>query len=159
VLKHGAFFEVDYRTFDKVRGSYFNAPLCPCSEERVFLGCGINSRILSQLRGNRGEVYYLKNTFCQRVGKGTCSHPFEKGSHKTNLISKDFFVSPNSGNNDPNSTSHIGSSIVHRYAKCPLFSSLQLFISQTWIGWICGQSFELLPESNSYFFRKVIQSF
>ena len=68
-------------------------------------------------------------------------------------------MSSDSGDNDPHFTSHIGRSVAHRNTKCPLISPLQLFISQTWIGWICGESFELLPEFNSDFFGKVIQYF
>jgi len=75
------------------------------------------------------------------------------------LISKDFLVSSNSGNDNPHFTSHIGRPVVHRNTECPRVSSLQLFISQPWIGWIRSQSFELLPELDSDFFGQVIQSF
>ena len=75
------------------------------------------------------------------------------------LISEDFLVSSNSGNDNPHFTPYISRPVVHRNTKCPLVSSFQLFISQPWIGWICGQSFELPPELNSDFFGQVIQSF
>ena len=75
------------------------------------------------------------------------------------LISEDFLVGSNSGNDNPHFASYIGRPVVHRNTECPLVSSLQLLISQPWIGWIRSQSFELLPELNSDFFRQVIQSF
>ena len=75
------------------------------------------------------------------------------------LTSKDFLVSSNSGNNNSHFSSYIGCAVVHRYTECPRVSSLQLFISQPWIGWIRSQSFELLPELNSDFFGQIIQSF
>jgi len=75
------------------------------------------------------------------------------------LISENFLVSSDSSNNDPHFSSYIGRSIAHRNTECPLVSSLQLFISQPWIGWIRNQSFELLPELNSDFFGQIIQPF
>ena len=80
-------------------------------------------------------------------------------SEEMALISKDFFVSSNSGKDNPHFTSYIGCPAVHRNTECPLLSSLQLFISQPWIGWIRNQSFELLPELDSDFFGQIIQSF
>ena len=65
-------------------------------------------------------------------------------------------MSSNSGNNNSHFTSYIGRPVVHCNTKCPLISSLELFISQTWI---CGESLELFPEFNSDVFGKVIQSF
>ena len=73
-------------------------------------------------------------------------------SHEMALISEDFLVSSNSGNDNPHFTPYISRPVVHRNTKRPLVSSLQLFISQPRIGWVCSQSFELLPELNSDFF-------
>jgi len=67
-------------------------------------------------------------------------------------------MTSNSGNNDPHFTSHISGPVVHRNTKCLIVSSLQLLIPQCWIGWICGESFDLLSEFNADFFGKVIQS-
>jgi len=64
-----------------------------------------------------------------------------------------------SGYDNPHLTSYIGRSVVHRNAKRPRVNSLELFIPQTGVRWICGESFELLPEFDPYFFRKVIQLF
>jgi len=63
------------------------------------------------------------------------------------------------GYDNPNFTPYIDRSVVHRNAKCPCINSFELFIPQPGIGWVRGESFELLPEFNSNFFRKVIQSF
>lgn len=65
----------------------------------------------------------------------------------------------NGGYDNPHFTPYIDRSVVHRNAKCPRINSFELFIPQLGIGWICGESFELLPEFNSNFFRKIIQSF
>ena len=66
-------------------------------------------------------------------------------------------MSSNSGNDNPHFASQIGCPVVHGNTKCPRVRSLQLFISQPWIGWIRNQSFELLPELDSDFFGQVIQ--
>ena len=68
-------------------------------------------------------------------------------------------MGPNGGYNNSHLTPYIGRSVVHRNAKCPRINSFELFIPQTGIGRICSESFELLPEFNSDFFRKVIQPF
>jgi len=75
------------------------------------------------------------------------------------LVSKDFLVSSNSRDDDPHFTSYIGCPAVHGDAECPLVSTFQLFISQTWIGWVCGEPFELFPKFDSDFFGKVVQPF
>jgi len=62
-------------------------------------------------------------------------------------------MGPNSGYNNPHFTSYISRSVVHRYAKPASINSFELFIPQTRMGWICSESFELLPELNSNFFR------
>src|SRR4030067_986439 len=87
----------------------------------------------------------------------TEKHGYRGRVHQATLISKDFFMSTYGGNNNSHFAPDISCSIVHGNAKCPLISSLYLFISQSWIGWVGDKSFKLFPEFNSNFFRKVIE--
>ena len=73
------------------------------------------------------------------------------------LLTQNLFVGSNTRNYDIRFAPHICGSIIHGDTECPLVRTLQFFISQTRIGRIRSESFNLLPKLYSDLFREIIQ--
>lgn len=66
-------------------------------------------------------------------------------------------MSSNGCNHDVCLISEVGGSVVHGDAECPVIRARQFLVSQTWMGGIGGEPFQLLPEFQSNFFGQAVQ--
>lgn len=63
----------------------------------------------------------------------------------------------NSGNDNVGFVAKIGRPVVHGDRESPLIRTFQFFVSQTWVGGIREESFQLLPEFEPDLFGKGVE--